>query len=92
MPDDNNGRITLAVLGEKLDATELLMVTKIDNVKSLLVAQIDLNTVSHLDHEDRIRVVENKVTTLDQRVGHLTGIFGVLQGSLIAVVTWLGLK
>ena len=65
---------------------------KIDNLTGRVEEQIRLGEVGHKDHEDRSRLVEDKVTTLDQRVRHLTGVFGVLQGAMIAVITWLGLR
>ena len=81
MTDPNNGKVTLAVLWEKMD-----------NVQDLLQAHIDDGKVDFKDHEERIRMTEGKLISLDQRFGWLAGILGVLQAGLIAVVTWLGLQ
>ena len=81
MTDPNNGKVTLAVLGEKMD-----------NVQDLLQAHCDRGVIGHKDHEDRIRANEAQLVRLDQRFGWLAGILGVLQVGLIAVVTWLGLQ
>ena len=81
MTDPNNGKVTLAVLGEKMD-----------NVQKLLKAHCDDGKVGYQDHEDRLRANEVQLAGLNQRFGWLASILGVLQAGLIAVVTWLGLQ
>ena len=73
--------VTLAVLGEKMD-----------NLTGRVEEQILLVRIGHKDHEDRIRSVEDEVADQGHRVRQLTGIFGALQGALIAVIAWLGLR
>jgi len=56
MPDTENGRVTLAVLGEKLD-----------HIEALLSAHIDDDRAWHQDHEKRIRHLETRIVTVEQK-------------------------
>ena len=73
--------VTLGVLGEKMDAMQLL-----------LREHIALDRVGHKNHDERIRVTETRIAVIDQQLKHSTRIMGVLQAGVIAVVTWLGVR
>ena len=79
MPDTDDGRITLAVLGEKLD-----------NIERLLAAHIDDGKVNHMDHETRIRHNETAITRLDQRQRQATGVLAFIQLIVGGVAAWFG--
>lgn len=57
VPTDN-GRITLALLGQKVDANQTEVMRRLDTLERLL-------TQSQKDHEERLRCVEKKNTELD---------------------------
>lgn len=81
MTDDNSQKITLAVLGNKLD-----------NIQGLLQTHIDDDHERYKDHENRIRYTEQELVRLDQRLTHTTGILAALQVVFVGIGTWLGLK
>jgi len=79
--DNNNGRVTLAVLGEKMD-----------NLSSLLATHITDEGETRKDHETRIRYTEQEVARLGQRQKQATGILASIQFAVIGAATWLGLR
>ena len=81
MTDPNNGKVTLAVIGEKMD-----------NVEQLLREHLKDCKVTVKNYDVRIRSNELKMASLDQRIGVTTGILGTLQILGMGIATWLGLK
>ena len=81
MPDSDNGRITLAVLGEKLD-----------NIERLLAMRIGENKEHYIDHEGRIRHNETAITRLDQRQRQTTGVLAFIQLIVGGVAAWFGMR
>jgi len=81
MLDSDNGRVTLAVLGEKLDNIERLFETHMSDDRRL-----------HTDHEGRIRHNETAITQLDQRQRQTTGVLAFIQLIVGGVAAWFGMR
>ena len=81
MPDSDNGRVTLAVLGEKLDNIERLFEKHMSDDRRL-----------HIDHEGRIRHNETAITRLDQRQRQTTGVLAFIQLIVGGVAAWFGMR
>ena len=81
MPDSDNGRVTLAVLGEKLD-----------NIEQLFRMHIEDDRAQHKDHEGRIRHNETAITRLDQRQRQTTGVLAFIQLVVGGVAAWFGMR
>ena len=81
MADTSDGRVTLAVLGEKMD-----------NLQSLLQTHIGEDGKTQEDHETRIRYTEKEITRLGQQQRQATGILASIQLVVIGAATWLGLR
>ena len=54
MPNTDNGRVTLAVLGEK-----------VDNLDAIIREYCQTSYNNHEDHEKRVRTLEKQATTND---------------------------
>jgi len=80
-PDPANNRVTLAVLG-----------TKMDNLSELLQTHIANDRVAWRDHEDRILKNTQEAITMKQRMRTTTGLLGGLQLVLASISTWLGTR
>jgi len=81
MTDSDNGRVTLAVLGEKLDNIERLFTTHIDDDKEL-----------NRDREKRIRSNETAITRLGERQRQTMGVLAFIQLVVGGVAAWLGIR
>jgi len=79
--DGGNGRVTLAVLGEKLD-----------HIETMLATHIGEDHKTQDDHEKRIRANEKAVTQLDLRQRQTTGILASIQVIVGGVAAWVGSK
>jgi len=77
MTDSDNGRVTLAVLGEKLDNIERLFTTHIDDGKEL---------------EKRVRSNETAITRLGERQRQTMGVLAFIQLVVGGVAAWLGIR
>ena len=75
--DDGNGRVTMAVLGTKLDT----VIAKLD----------DLTRQQDSDH-DRIGVLEGDLRRTNDRVSVWQAGQGALSVVLSALATWLGVR
>lgn len=84
---DSNGRVSLAILGQK-----------IDHLSALLQAHIHDDHQEREDHEARLRCIENKelptvkqrVSRVEERQGIIAGVQTVYATVLSAVAAWLG--
>lgn len=81
MTESANGRVTLAVLGEKLD-----------NIEKLFMAHAEDDREYRRDHEDRIRSNETAITRLDQRQRQTTGVLAFIQLIIGSMAAWLGMR
>ena len=80
-PTDGNGRVTLAVLG-----------TKMDNVTKLLEAHIEIDRDSREKHADRISANTTEVARLGERMKLITwGLVG-LQAIGSTIAAFLGVR
>ena len=81
MTDSDNGRVTLAVLGEKMDNIERLFTTHIDDDREF-----------NRDHEKRIRSNETAITRLGERQRQTVGALAFIQLVVGGVAAWLGIR
>ena len=80
-PTNSNGRVTMAVLG-----------TKMDFLTQLFEAHIETDTKSRENHEERILANTLKVAVLDQRMKLITGALVGLQVIGSTIAAFLGVR
>lgn len=87
MPDTPNGKVTLALIGQKLDhqtaAIKELKET-IDGMEGC-IRSLEIDTGKH---EEAIKTIKADVISLEQK----SNTWSVLNSIGIAVLTWLGLQ
>ena len=81
MPDTENGRVTTAILGEKLD-----------NVIQLLESHIGDEKDRYYDHEKRIRLLAENQTIIKERQNVLTGLQGLISVVLSSIAAFIGVR
>jgi len=81
MPDTPQGRIDLAVLGEKMD-----------NMLAMLKKHISSDEKARADHEERLRILERNSAKMEQRLNVQTGILGTLTVLGSSIAAYLGVK
>jgi len=81
MPDTENGRVTIAILGEKLD-----------NVIQLLESHISDEKDRYYDHEKRIRLLAENQTIIKERQNVLTGLQGLISVVLSSIAAFIGVR
>jgi len=79
--DGNNGRVTMAILG-----------TKMDGLTKLLETHIEIDRQSQEKRDDRIRANEMGVVRLDQRMKLITGALVGLQMIGSTIAAFLGIR
>jgi len=80
-PTDGNGRVTMAVLG-----------TKMDGLTKLLETHIEIDSDSRKNHEDRILANTMEVVRLDQRMKLIAGALVGLQVIGNGIAAFLGVR
>jgi hypothetical protein len=65
---------------------------KIDALQKTVEKHTRLDREDRKELEERVRKTEAAIAVIDQRLTHTRGIFGVLQLSMMAVMTWLGVN
>ena len=81
MTNMENGRVTTAILGEKLD-----------NVIQLLESHIGDEKDRYYDHEKRIRLLAENQTIIKERQNVLTGLQGLISVVLSSIATYIGIR
>lgn len=81
MPDTDDGRVNLAILGEKMD-----------NMREMLAQHIKQAQNCHQDYEARLRRLEANSIKQEQRLSIQTGILGTLTVIGSALSAWLGVR
>lgn len=89
MPDsDSNGRVTMAILGERIAQMDRRMMDGFESVNKRIAEQTARIDKVLDDHTRRIDTVEDCTSHLQERMRLLTAIGGGLQALVTGVVAW----
>lgn len=81
MPDSDSGRVTMAIVAQKLDA----LIQRFDEFRA---EQKDC----YRDHEVRLRELEDTTRRQGERLNIMAGLHTALTVCLSAVASWLGIR